>query len=115
MERPAWFLNEWYWRHTCSQIVACADDLLADRLGVIAASRLLFPLVHEVRASADPDFNLFVLIYSESDALPVGSERSTWSTAALEREDVKIAGFEARWREAAHSAAGRLRDKYAVV
>jgi hypothetical protein len=115
MERPEWCLNEWYWRHVCDQIAKCADDLIAHRLGVIAASRLLFPLAREVRAAGDPDFDLFVLIYSESDALPVGAERAHWSASALRREDEKIELFEGRWRDAAHAAAKNLRDKYAVV
>jgi len=114
METPSWFLNEWYWRETCRRIVQCADDLLAGRLGVIAASRVLFPLAHEVRAADDPDFKLFVLIYSDSDALPVGAERDHWAASALEREDVKIAGFEAHWRDAAQLAALNLKSKYAV-
>jgi hypothetical protein len=115
MERPSWFLNDWYWRQVCGQIVKCVDDLLAGRVGVIAASRILFPLEHEVRGTDDPDFVTFTGIYSESDALPVGPERERWSAAALAREDPKIADFEARCRETAFSAARRLKEKYAVV
>ena len=115
MDRPSWFLNDWYWRHVCGQIVKCADDLLTGRIGVIAASRMLVPLGHEVRASDDADFVTFTGIHSESDALPAGPERERWSAAALARENPKIAEYEAQCRDTALSAARRLKEKYAVV
>ena len=96
-------MNDWYWRQVCGQIVKCAD------------SRVLFPLSHEVRATDDPDFVTFTAIYSESDTLPVGTERDQWSAAALAREDSKIAAFEATSRDDALAAAKRLKEKYAVV
>ena len=108
-------MNEWYWRQVCGQIVKCADDLLAGRVGVIAASQILFPLLLEVRATDDPDFVTFTGIYDESDALPVGPERERWSDAALAREDPKIAQYEAQCRNVALSAARKLKEKYAVV
>lgn len=113
MKRPEWFLNEWYWLHVCTQIKQCADDLLAGRIGVVAASRLLHPLLHEVRGMRDPDFQLFEGIYSESDTFPVGSGRAHWSEAALKREDEKLARYEAQRHEAACVAATNLRERYA--
>ena len=113
MDRPAWVTNEHQWRDNCREIVQRCQDLLDGRVGVIEAARSLKEWAFRVRAEEDEDFTLFRVIDSESDALPVGPERAQWSTAALEREVARIAGFGDNWREHALAAARNLAQRYA--
>jgi hypothetical protein len=112
VERPAWVTNEHQWHVNCREVVQHCQDLLEGRVGVIQAARHLMELAFRVRDEDDQDFLLFRVIDSESDALPVGSERAHWSAVALEREDARIAAFEGNWRERAMASARALAQKY---
>jgi hypothetical protein len=114
MDRPTWVTNEHHWRENCLEVVHCCRDLLEGRLGVIEAARLLRELAFRLRAEEDPDFMLFRFLDSESDALPVGPQREYWSASALEREDAKIAAFEANWQSRASLAATNLAARYSL-
>src|SRR5689334_5574354 len=79
------------------RILSLAEQIIAGRVGVIAAARELSRFEDDVRA-VDPEIaailTTFVGINSATDALPVGDERKFWSSDALEREDRKIAEAE---------------------
>jgi hypothetical protein len=66
--------------------VSIARAVLAGEMDVLVGARDLCGLRFEVGVpNDDPDFDCFVLIESETDALPLADERSTWSAAALIR------------------------------
>jgi hypothetical protein len=113
MQRPEWVTNEPQWIKQCCQIRARAEDLVAERIGVIEAARALLPLIFWTRRQDDPDLAVFTHIDDESAVLPVGPERSQWAAHALEREDAKIRAIEEKWREAALRAGRCLVEKYA--
>jgi hypothetical protein len=113
MRRPAWVTNEPQWIKHCRQIRARAEDLLAERIGVIAAARAMLPLIFWTRGQDDPDLAVFARIDGESAFLPVGPERMQWAPHALERDDAKIRAIEEKWRDAALTAAQSLIEKYA--
>ena len=71
----------------------CSRGLLSP---ILAARELLGLMVRLDVPREDPDFATFVLIESETDALPVGPERREWAPDALERLAVDIARSE-RW------------------
>jgi hypothetical protein len=114
MTPPTWVTNEQSWRKDCRRVVARAGDLLAGRLGVIAAAQQLAKLRFWLRADDDPDFSVFTAINSESDHLPTGAERQHWATDALKDKDVEIRAIEEFYREDALEAARKLQAKYAV-
>ena len=61
------------------------------------ARRLLSSVLSEIVDDRDdPDLEAFTLIASETDHLPIGSERDRWSRAALAEKQPKIAEAE-RW------------------
>lgn len=68
-------------RNIRAQILDVAKQLIAGQVGVIAASRQLSHLRHEV----EPRVVLltFTGIDSETDALPIGSVRKEWDQGAL--------------------------------
>jgi len=73
-----------------------AADILAGRRGLLqAAHELKNRLWDAGLTDADPDVGAFVLIDSETDALPLGSERQYWELTALARKDKHIARAEA--------------------
>jgi len=80
-----------------ARVVEAASQVLAGLLSPILAARELLGLMVRLDVPReDPDFATFVLIESETDALPVGPERREWAPDALERLAVDIARSE-RW------------------
>ena len=72
--------------------VLIARRVLVDDLDPIIAARLLNALRESVGvARDDPDFTTFVVIDSETDSLPVETERHQWSTEALTKLEPEIA------------------------
>ena len=112
MSPPSWVTNNHSWRKNCRRIVARAGDLLDGRLGVIAAAQELIKLRFLTRTQDDPDFNIFVLIDSEADHLPTGSERQHWAADALATKDIEIRQIEEFYRKDALDAARNLQRKY---
>jgi hypothetical protein len=93
---------------TKSQILSFAKQLLSGQLGVIAASRELSPLRHEVGTELAEVLVVFTGIDSETAALPIGEVRQKWSPEALERKDRDISEAEKFYRDTAIEAATRL-------
>ncbi len=91
-----------------SQILSLAKQFLGGQLGVIAASRKLSPLRHEVEAELAEVLVVFTGIDSETDTLPIGDVREHWSPEALERKDREIIEVENFYRQPATEAATRL-------
>ena len=93
------------------EILSTAKQLIAERLGVIPASRKLAgfrqydqyvePAIAEVLLT-------FVGIDSATDALPIGAERKHWNHEALERKDRELEDSEPFYRESAIKAATEL-------
>ena len=96
------------------KIIAICEAILNEEIGIIAGSRILNSLDHELRHSQvgqferDEDFILFVGIDSETDHLPVDRERANWSAEALARKDKEIAESEAFYKNSAFAACRHL-------
>jgi hypothetical protein len=69
---------------------------------ILAGERGLLEAAHELKGwlwrgglpDDDPALRAFVLIDSETDALPLGTERQHWEPAALAQKDQEIARAE---------------------
>ena len=90
------------------KIVAICEAILNEDIGVIAGSRRLNHLGYELDLDRDEDFLTFVAINSETDHLPVDSERQNWSVEALKRKDKEIAEFEAAYKDQAIESCKKL-------
>lgn len=110
--------NEAYAAFIHGKIVAMCEAILNEEIGVIAGSRMLSKLEHELFHSEaewfqrDEDFLAFVAINSETDHLPVDSERKNWSAEALQRKDEEIAKAEGLYREKAFAACRKLIERF---
>ncbi len=67
--------------------------------------------MHSLRLEADTDFTIFQALDSDSDHLPVGPVRHSWSREALESKDREIEVIEARYRSQIFESANRIRTK----
>ncbi len=100
------------------KIVAICEAILNEEIGVIAGSRILnrleFELLHNEVGwfQRDEDFVTFVAIDSETDSLPVDSERRNWSVEALERKDEEIAKAEELYKDDAFAACKILIERF---
>jgi len=90
------------------QILHVAKELIGGRLGVIAASRELSRLRHDVEPQLAEILLTFTGIDSETDTLPIGKVRKEWNRDALERKDQEIAEAERFYRDSAMNAAAKL-------
>jgi hypothetical protein len=71
--------------------LAIVREILSDQRDVLLGARELSALRFAVGVPEDdPDFLCFVGIESETDALPLGAARSTWSQEALAGKDLEI-------------------------
>ncbi|HEY5839212.1 MAG TPA: DUF2489 domain-containing protein [Pyrinomonadaceae bacterium] len=103
--------NENYIR---GKIVAICEATLAEEMGIIAASRRLSALGLELFDGRHADFVTFDAIDSETDHLPVDTERKNWSSEALERKDREIAEAEAFYKNDVFAACRQLIERFAI-
>lgn len=95
-------------------IVAICEAVLAEEIGIIAASRRLNDFGHELFDGRDEDFILFVGVDSETDHLPVNFERRNWSQEALKRKDAEIAEAEAFYKDDVMAACKKLIERFTI-
>lgn len=103
--------NEEYIR---GKIVAICEAVLAEEIGIIAASRRLSALGWELFERRHEDFITFDAVDSETDDLPVDVERKNWSAEALKRKDAEIAEAEALYKKNVTAACRKLIGKFAI-
>jgi hypothetical protein len=94
------------------KIVAICETVLREEIGVIAASRKLSRFGLDLFGGRDADFELFEAIDSETDHLPIDSERQNWSLDALARKDQEIAKAESASRDEAFAAWRKLIERF---
>jgi hypothetical protein len=110
--------NETYSAFIRGKIVAICEAMLNEEIGVIAGSRRLRWLDAELLNKEvgcfehDEDFLTFAAIDSETDHLPVDSERRNWSVEALERKNKEIAKAEAFYKDDALAACRKLIERF---
>ncbi len=103
--------NEEEVRTWTAEVVRVAKSVLAGSVGVIEGARTLASLGHEL-GELDQDFIPFVAIHSETDHLPVGSERQHWAADALQEKDAEIERTEGFHRARALVACKRLVERF---
>jgi hypothetical protein len=104
-------IEEYYLR---GKIVAICEAVLAEKIGIIAASRTLSALGLELFDGHDEDFIMFDGVDTETDHLPVDIERKNWSAEALKRKDVEIAEAEALYKNDVIAACRKLIERFAI-
>jgi hypothetical protein len=96
------------------KVASVAQDILDGRIGIIEGSRRLNSLRHRIDVDEfDPDLLTFVVVESETDALPVGDVRRQWASDALAKKDVEIAAAEAFYRKDVLESCSRLVARFA--
>jgi hypothetical protein len=89
-------------------MLVIARQFLGGELGLLHTARELVKFRDGVGPEIGTLLDVFVGIHSETDALPIGTERALWNAEALKLEDRKIADAELRWRSRANEAATQL-------
>lgn len=90
--------------------IEAATAVLEGRLGIIEGCRRLSSLAQDFLPGChlDEDFVVFVVVDSETDALPTGAGRAYWDPVALGREEEKIQRAEAMYRDEVVSACRKV-------
>jgi len=89
-------------------MLAVSRQFLGGELELVQTARELLKFRDGVEPEIGTLLDVFVGICSETDALPVGSERALWNSEALVLEDRKVAAAELRWRSRANESATQL-------
>jgi hypothetical protein len=96
-----------------AKVVEIASKMIDGQIGIIDGSRQLSGLYHSVsNLSFDEDFIVFVAINSETDNLPIGSERQYWADSALAMKDEEIKNAELLYKEHALAACKKLIERF---
>ena len=68
-----------------NQLVQIVRAMLKNQISFFEGTKVVFELRSQIGGvrESDPDFNAFVLIYSETDHLPYEAQRHLWSPDAL--------------------------------
>ena len=94
-----------------AEFAALARAVAGGESGLIDGARKLCALGYALGIDVDdPDFRTLVALDSETDALPVGSERENWAPNALLGKDAEIREAETRWGGDVRAACARLVD-----
>ncbi|MCE9589756.1 MAG: hypothetical protein K8S99_04460 [Planctomycetes bacterium] len=86
--------------HACE----IAQQLLDGDISLIDACRNIQRPLDELGLRADRDFKAFILIDSEADVYPHGTERQYWNKDVLAERDRELLDFERDYRPAAKEA-----------
>lgn len=111
MSDDSYRLNENYKDRINGEILSAANDFRSGKLGVIAVSRKLSgyrPVVELVRPDLADALMMFVVVDSETDALPIGPVRDMWHPSTAEIEDQKVKDAEELYREDIRKACGQV-------
>src|SRR5262245_46979328 len=81
-------------------ILESAKDVLSGTISPIEGARNIARTRFDARLESDPDILRFVGIDSETDALPIGTDRIHWQTQALAQLQGEIDKSQARARDA---------------
>lgn len=103
--------EEYYIR---GKIVAICEAVVDEEIGIIAASRRLSILGGELFERHHEDFITFEAVDSETDDLPVDTERKNWSADALKQKDEEIAKAEALYKNDVIAACRKLLERFAI-
>jgi len=96
------------------KIVAICEAILAEEIGIIAGSRKLAALKHQLSEELDEDFCFFVAVDSETDHLPVDKERRNWSIEALARKDKEIYEYESDARKEVSAVCEKMIQRFKI-
>src|SRR5258708_7469340 len=104
--------NEEHRQWAASKVVAIAKSIVSGELGIVAGARQLATWRFDLDANSDPDFMFFVGLDSETDHLPVGSERANWNPDVLKTKDEELRRYEDSFRHRAFQICHRMITKY---
>ena len=101
-------------REARTEIAEVARAMMRGDLSFIVGARRLLYLKAIGRVDDDdPDFDPFIVIDSETDALPIGAERDRWAEYALDCLQPEIARAEKWAQEFGRPHCQRLIDRFA--
>jgi hypothetical protein len=79
------------------RIVSTAQDMLDGKINFIIGSQVLSSLRHQIPSfSKDPDFDIFIVIHSETDHLPLGDVQKYWDKDVIAKLQPEIQDAEIR-------------------
>lgn len=106
--------DEWVF-FTRGKVVSICELMLQDEIGIILGSRKLVALRHQLPDKFDEDFIVFIGIDSQTDHLPVDSERKNWSVEALKIKDGDISECESYFKADAFAACKKLIQRFNIT
>jgi hypothetical protein len=112
MKIPAWVRNEQKYRKDCRRLRALASRVAQGKETVIEGSRNMLKYRLWMREEQNKDFDIFVVVGTQSDHLPVGSVRQYWAPDALLQKDKEILKLEDLYRVRVIRSATRIYEKY---
>jgi hypothetical protein len=105
-------MPEEYIKKQRKRIAEVAQTILKGEVGIVAASRELTSLRHEAQVESDDDLTVFRVVDSETDYLPVGSQRENYRQEKLLELDQELSAHEDFYKNDVIEACRNLIRKY---
>jgi hypothetical protein len=112
MKIPDWVHNEEKWKKGCRRLRALPLRIVQEEESVIEGSRKMCQCRFRMKEEGNRDFDIFVLVGSCTDHLPVGSEGQLWAATALRKKDKEIQEAESFYRDDVIRSAKKIYDRY---
>lgn len=112
MRRDRWSLEE---QERAQRAVAdLARRMLDGELGVIAGAREMWRMATGVVDDVweDDDFAVFAALDTETDHLPIETQRALWDEAAFAEREITVARIEDANRESVFAACRSLLERF---
>lgn len=104
---PAKFVKE------CKRLRALAQRIIDGQETLIEGSLKMRHYRFAMKEGDNALWNIFNVVCSQSDHLPVGPTRLHWAPEALKAKDLEIDAIEKKYRDAVVKAARQIREDYA--
>jgi hypothetical protein len=89
-----------YLQFARAELVKIAKGMINEEIRPLLGARLLCYRFHQLKNEIDPKIWRFIIgVDSESDGLPIGSERQHWAPEALREKDKIADDYEQRVRD----------------
>jgi hypothetical protein len=95
------------------EAIDVATRVVNGKVGILAASRVLSRLGHDLVPDTriDPDFVVFIALDSQTDHLPLEDQRHNWAPAAFAQKQLEVARWEEHSREQVVEACRSIIDR----
>ncbi len=115
MKDSIWKLNPSRYLKECQRLIDLCHSVISGQTSIIEGARSILAYREDMGEGDNKGWNIFVVVESDSDHLPVGEIRQHWAEDALRAKDIEIKNFESFYRKPMIEACYAISTEYKNV